>query len=793
MNTAAGRLAIDEENPWPGLSAFDEAAEHFFNGRHDETAALRRLVLQAPLTVLFGASGLGKTSLIQAGLFPAVRKEFLPVYIRLDIQDRSAPLIDQVKARLETGIRNRRADAPEIGEAESVWEYLHRAELEIWSEDNQLLQPLFVFDQFEEVFSLAAHDTASITRLRTDLADLIENRLPANIAGRVHENEGEFARTSLDAQRYRVVLTFREDFLPAIEGWKRDIPSLLRNRLRLLPMSGAQAFDAVNKTAPKLAPEKIAKRIVSFVAAAGETAESSEAMEVAPALLSLVCRGLNERRRQQGQTEIDEKLLETTGKSIIEDFYRSALAGLPKHVHKFIEQELITERGFRKGCDIDDARTLHAVTDEELALLVNRRLLRIEPVRGIERVELTHDLLTGVVRTHRERTRERARQRRRRILAAMVASVGLFLSGVAAAMFWFYLLAKQEAQAEKAATAKAQEALAKADAATTRATESQKSAEGTARDATARSLASASTASLLDDPERSIILALYAIDATRKYSEPILPGAIDALHAAILSSHVRATLTGHKDVVRSVSYSPDGKRLATSSNDGTAKVWDVATGRTLMTLRGHSGPVGSVVYSPDGKRLATASDDRTAKIWDAATGKVLLNLGPFGAGVGICFAGGGRWLAFASSEVNEVRLWDATTGLGAATTSSGGDLLTTFACSRDGQRLVTATNLGLVDVQHVPDGRSLLVINGPVGLGEISAIAMSGDNDRVALGGMSGKVTLWKGTSATSPPLSIAAHNQPNTWPRRAMMRQRRCGMSLQEKDSGRSAAIKTS
>src|SRR5687767_10631181 len=88
---------IDEQNPWPGLNAFDEAAQRFFNGRGNEVAELRRLVLNAPLTVLFGASGLGKTSLLQAGLFPLLRQEnVLPVYVRLDARDRTAPLVSQV-------------------------------------------------------------------------------------------------------------------------------------------------------------------------------------------------------------------------------------------------------------------------------------------------------------------------------------------------------------------------------------------------------------------------------------------------------------------------------------------------------------------------------------------------------------------------------------------------------------------------------------------------------------------------------------------------------------------------
>ena len=114
MTPAAPRLTIDEQNPWPGLSAFDEAAQRFFNGRREESAALRRLVMQAPLTVLFAASGLGKTSLVQAGLFPLLRKDSLPVYVRLDPRESETPLIDQAKAALLAEIGKRRVDAPEF-------------------------------------------------------------------------------------------------------------------------------------------------------------------------------------------------------------------------------------------------------------------------------------------------------------------------------------------------------------------------------------------------------------------------------------------------------------------------------------------------------------------------------------------------------------------------------------------------------------------------------------------------------------------------------------------------------
>ena len=77
---------------------------------------------------------------------------------------------------------------------------------------------------------------------------------------------------------------------------------------------------------------------------------------------------------------------------------------------------------------------------------------------------------------------------------------------------------------------------------------------------------------------------------------------------------------GHGSAVRGVAFSPDGKRIATASIEGTAKIWDAVSGQELLTLRGHSDKVWGVAFSPDGTRLATASWDKTAKVWDAVSG-----------------------------------------------------------------------------------------------------------------------------------------------------------------------------
>src|SRR5580700_10896986 len=91
-------LQLSPDNPWPGLRSFDEGSKAFFFGRHLETDALLRLVRRETLTLFYGRSGLGKTSLLQAGLFPRLRAaNLLPIPIRLDCGPKALSLANQVK------------------------------------------------------------------------------------------------------------------------------------------------------------------------------------------------------------------------------------------------------------------------------------------------------------------------------------------------------------------------------------------------------------------------------------------------------------------------------------------------------------------------------------------------------------------------------------------------------------------------------------------------------------------------------------------------------------------------
>ena len=120
------------------------------------------------------------------------------------------------------------------------------------------------------------------------------------------------------------------------------------------------------------------------------------------------------------------------------------------------------------------------------------------------------------------------------------------------------------------------------------------------------------------------------------------------------------TLTGHTDDVNSVSFSPDGKTLASGSDDDTIRLWDVATGRDILTLTGHTDDVNSVSFSPDGKTLASAGgwDDFTVRLWDVSTGQQLKTLTEHTDDVNsVSFSPDGKTLASGSAD-RTVLLWE---------------------------------------------------------------------------------------------------------------------------------------
>ena len=122
-------------------------------------------------------------------------------------------------------------------------------------------------------------------------------------------------------------------------------------------------------------------------------------------------------------------------------------------------------------------------------------------------------------------------------------------------------------------------------------------------------------------------------------------------------------LEGHTSRVTSVSFSHDGRRLASSSDDMTVRIWDAEMGVLQQTLEGHTSLVNSVKFSHDGRRLASSSHDNTVRIWDAETGVLQRTLeGHTSRVTSVAFSHDGRRLASSSDDMT-VRIWDAETGV----------------------------------------------------------------------------------------------------------------------------------
>jgi hypothetical protein len=414
---------VDDRNPWLGLASFTEETQSYFHGREDEVAELARRVQRKLLTVLFGQSGLGKTSILRAGLVPRLRAQrYCPVYVRIGYGRDAPEPAEQIKQAIARSAR-RAGEWTQAGVAsdgETLWEYMHHRDDVLQDAAGNTLTPLLIFDQFEEIFTLAQSDEvgrARAARFLADLADLVENRPPQALEARLEADDTAAERFDFARSDYRVLIALREDYLAPLEGLKGAMPSITQNRLRLAPMTGTQALTAVMKPGGRLVSEDVAAAIVRFVAGGAELANA----EVEPSLLSLICRELNDARIAQGRAEISLDLLAGSHATILQNFYERALADQPPEVRRIIEDELLTASGYRENVAEESlvaSFNAAGAAHDTLSNLVNRRLLRIEERLDVRRVELTHDVLCGVVKTSRDLRREReSREATERLLA----------------------------------------------------------------------------------------------------------------------------------------------------------------------------------------------------------------------------------------------------------------------------------------------------------------------------------------------------------------------------------------
>jgi len=415
-----------------------------------------------------------------------------------------------------------------------------------------------------------------------------------------------------------------------------------------------------------------------------------------------------------------------------------------------------TEREMRRQRELEAARKLAAVESqraEERARSAGR-LRRRAVYLGLALIAAL--IAAGVAGVLWNRSANLAAEKAAIASTAQVASTRALAEG-AAAQTAQALEAAQRATAQVASTqavgeraiaetAQAQESAQKAAAqaeAVARATAEAvalQEREEALRQASIGLAAEAELQLLGPRPERAVLLALEAVE-----NYPYTWQAENALSQAVFEHKLLLDLR-HEGYVNYGSVSPDETRIATASDDYTARVWDLATGELLFVLEGHGDWVNRVFWSPAGDRLLTASTDGTAKVWDDTTGKELYTLEGHEGYYAEWSPDGTLILTYRETGDNVATVWDAATGARLHALSGHDGRVTAFnGWSPDGDRIATGSQDGTAKVWEAATGEEQLTLSGHDAT--VTRAEFSPDGSSIATSSFDGTARIWDATS----------------------------------------------
>jgi WD40 repeat protein/DNA-binding SARP family transcriptional activator/tRNA A-37 threonylcarbamoyl transferase component Bud32 len=881
-------LPLVVTNPYKGLRAFQEADALDFFGREALTQQLLARMGDSPSPALagegvggwgrflavVGPSGSGKSSIVRAGLVPAIRHGALPgsdQWFVVEMLPGQHPLEELEIGLLRIAARQHSGLMEQL--KRDVRGLVRAARLVLPSDDSTLL---LLVDQFEELFTLVQDKDEAWHFLDSLYAAVTDPRSPVRVIITLRADfydrplmHPEFS--ALMSKRTQVVTPLTTDELArAIAGPAERVGAALESGLvtgivtdvkeqpGALPLLQYALTELFERREGRLLTRQAYQSIGGVMGALGRRAEEVYAsldpsgQEAARQLfLRLVTlgEGVEDTRRRVLRSELESLLpaisnqksgignvIEAFGKSRLLSFDRDPLTRGPTvqvaHEALLREWKRLHEWLEASRADVRLQRLLAAAVSEwtnanrePSFLLQGARLAQFEGWATGATLALTQDerafLDACLAERQKRETEEAVRQRRELEAAQKLAETekhraeeqaraatelrqrAVYLTvalAVAAVLAMAAALFGQRAQSEgNRANA---EKLAALNAGAT-AVAARDRAETEAHIATSRELAAAAVNNLQVDPERSVLLALQALSTADTLE------ANNALHQALPELHILRTIPAHDSAVTGAAFNPDGTRIATSSADKTAKMWDAATGKLLFTLMTNE-TVWDAVFSPDGKRLATSGFTEVI-LWDAATGQKQFTLSGkspgaatgFDIGVGrIRFSPDGTRLAVANmdgvpkvwdlstrtevfsltghkqickaiayspdgkllatgSDDGIVKLWDAQTGKELLTLTGHKPLVRGVAFSPDGTRLVSVDEGAVLKVWQVATGQELLKLDNPTAGGFRSAVFMPDGKSLVAVG-YDGTARMWDAASGRQL-LTLAGHNSTVT------------------------------
>lgn len=420
-------------NPWIGLDSYDEGRRLF--GRDEECATLTRIILNSTAMVLYGRSGVGKSSLLKAAVFPELRLSgCLPVYIRLS-HNTATPYAEQIESAIRHSMTLHDMLPAGIGDM-GLWDFLHRHRFS--NGDGEELTPVIVLDQFEEIFTLTdpAHKP-QVQQLFAELADVLNDIKPERVAQAERQHTLPATAPTVQATagftltpmrqtalnyiaepRFKIVVSMRDDSLFLLERNSAKIPAFKLNRYNLQPLTEGGALDVVTKPLPQLFTVAEARSIVDNLA----YYEYDDYRVVTPAILSLF---LYSYYKEHGNV---------TYHDIFENYYRECLHGISDDAATYIEEHLLTPGGYRTQLPYNALRE-GGVSDAEISHLLKCIILKKEKRGTDDYYEFSHDLLCQEAQKHKNaRLAARSRAKMRRLTWAFA----LLLAVIAGCVWYFW-------------------------------------------------------------------------------------------------------------------------------------------------------------------------------------------------------------------------------------------------------------------------------------------------------------------------------------------------------------------